>query len=53
MPVNQGKDKNGYFVRWGKQKKFYYNPNSILSYANAKYRAKQQGTAIIISKFKH
>jgi hypothetical protein len=39
MPINMGQDKNGSFVRWGNQKKYYYkNDKSFIKACNKALR---------------
>lgn len=52
MPVQKGQDNYGYYYQWGNRKKYYYIPNNKDSEMNARYKAIQQGRAIIISRYK-
>jgi hypothetical protein len=47
MPVNQGKDNQGNFFRWGKSgKKYYFNIENKESRKRARNKALRQSRAI-------
>ncbi len=52
MPVHRGKDKKGYYYRWGyhRTKKYYYVTNNKASREKAYIKAKKQGLAIKVQK---
>lgn len=51
MPLNNSKDKTGYFFRWGKVgKKYYYKPFDKTSREIAKNHALKQQRAIFSNK---
>lgn len=52
MPINLGVDKKGYFIRWGHQKKYYYNPNSRKSFIIAKSKCEKQMRAIFANGYR-
>ena len=52
MPIRHGEDTKGHFIRWGNQKKYYYNPNNQNSYKDALNRVKQQIRAIYYNGYK-
>lgn len=52
MPVVRGQDKNGFYYRFGSQKKYYYISNNPKSREMAKRKAIKQGIAIYSSGWK-
>lgn len=52
MPIRKGKDKNGFYYRWGNQKKYYYDPYSLYSENQAYSLSVQQARAIFSSGYK-
>ena len=47
MPVQQGRDQKGCFMRWGlRGKKYYYTCNSKIEKNAASDKASEQGRAI-------
>lgn len=52
MPIKYGKDKKGNWVRWGKQKKYYYSPKNSASRRRAVNKAKRQARAVRASGYK-
>lgn len=51
MPIHTGKDKNGPFVQWGHQKKYYYKLNNKNSFNIAKSKAEKQMKAIFANGY--
>lgn len=51
MPIQNGKDKNGPFYRWGfTGAKYYYLPGNVKSRENARARTMKQARAIEMHK---
>lgn len=46
MPIDINKDNKGWYVRWGKRKKYYFDINSHRSFIIALGKAEKQKRAI-------
>ncbi len=51
MPIHLGTDKDGHFVQWGHQKKYYYIVGNNSSLKRAKKLAQKQASAIFASGY--
>lgn len=52
MPINQGTDSKGSFIRWGHLHKYYFKPGNAISKAKALASAKRQAAAVKLSQSK-
>lgn len=53
MPVKRGRDKKGYFYRWGSSgKKYYFKKGDRSARTRAKNKAERQGRAIRASGYR-
>lgn len=50
MPIHKGRDKGGFYYRWGNRKKYYYTPGNE---QEAYEKARKQAAAIYASGWKH
>jgi hypothetical protein len=51
MPIKSGRDSIGSYFRWGRQTKYYFNPNSRRSVRSAHNKSMKQAQAIYSSGY--